>query len=164
MKRFYRREWLNEKEGVGSVEVDIDIESDQDFMSGGSINIRDCSRGVTLDFNMHNAESRNNALSKIATLIAVLEQAQGAILHAVRYREQADMEYEKKQRDLLKAKLEQQTAGTVIVPYSAPVWTTPAAGQSVSYAVRTTQGTVMCSDFITDNDPGDENPEPDNAR
>lgn len=63
MKKYYKREFLNRKEGTACIEISCDGEG----YSG--VKITDCNRQVTLSCSTYNDKEKENTLYKLNKLI-----------------------------------------------------------------------------------------------
>ncbi len=74
-KKFYKRVFLNPKEGVAAYEARY-TKQDGGFDVDGNVKISDCNHTVNLEFGWYNSEGKKNAEKKLATLIKALTETQ----------------------------------------------------------------------------------------
>lgn len=75
--REYKRDWLNiNPEYTGTVGSSIEIESEYSWIH---LELRDCSRAITLDFTISSQEDKDNALYKLKTLREHLDIVEKAV-------------------------------------------------------------------------------------
>lgn len=80
MTKYYSRFWLNEDQGMGAIEVDFRAGSD--YLEG-SVDIRDCSRAICLDFYCDTQERQVKRLAKLDLIIRELQAAREVLAGAV---------------------------------------------------------------------------------
>lgn len=71
--KYYKRGFLNKKEGMAAFEAETSFESGEWCNSvDGSFAITDCNRKVLLDFCIYNEDDAKNVFFKLSTLIKEL--------------------------------------------------------------------------------------------
>lgn len=79
-KKYYKRTFLNKKEGVALIESRVS--TDENGFKDAGVKITDCNRQVSLEFNFWNVETKDNTQYKINKLIEELEAFRAALFPA----------------------------------------------------------------------------------
>lgn len=78
--KFYKRGFLNKREGTASFEYDVNNERYDTRAINADFTIRDCNRSITLDFYCWNIDEIDEKLAKIDRLIKALQDFKQCVL------------------------------------------------------------------------------------
>lgn len=77
-----KRSWLNKREDMtGSIAMSLEVEKvpSGKYWVWSSLEIRDCRRSITLDFDLNGEENKENSLHKIRVIREYLDELEGFI-------------------------------------------------------------------------------------
>ena len=90
--RYSFRDWLNQPDYSGNAYIDAAVYSRDRYAGHGALSIADCSRAITLEFNLDDERDRANSLYKIDLLLKTLKEFKKALLVEMKHAVQLDKE------------------------------------------------------------------------